>query len=829
MKKNININRIISALLILPFIAVNLGINTVSASADKIVYPLKEVSKLSCRYQDFKDLGSNCKQSLPILKSKDYSKYIKLNWGYNEYTRYYTVLWWASYKYGWDVWFWGHEWTDFATAKWTPIYSIADGIVIVSKNALGWGNVVTIKHNIRWKNVYSNYAHMSKIIVKKWQKVKAWTKIWEVGSTWNSSGNHLHLQIDLETAFHPFYFSRKTCPYSYNDITEKWVCFDELAENTIDPLVFLETKWAILDNIKTNKVKVSRSEFNTTSVKKTTVKKSSTTKINTNNSAKKSWDDFINIFNKTVYNGYSKEDIKDVQRVFKTLGYYKWTIDWNYSKLEKNVIEYQINRKIISSKHDVWAGRFGPKTRAQAKKDYLKIVWKKWQINTSFKKQVSSSLNTKKQVQNTTKRKIQKIERKNILTRAEIEKREIDDFLRTYKIDLKLSKIWWNINLGSSMNLIIEIKNKRNNRYFRWNTPLNITFPVNNSNIKVFPTKLYNFSDWKRTAKITWIKEWNSTLKVKLWNRILKSFNIKVLKAWKQIYPKSARLFSSSKIVLWDTKKWIIVLKDSNNKNLINLRYGSSYKLKANADALICLKSWSIKDIKRIYKSKCKQTDFKNEISFDYNSTVWGLILFEYKAVWLNPRIELVNNYKNISLVNKRISVSLPKDIKSNYVYKDDVLSMLKENIVNWVNKWYFLQNRDLTNGDALVWIENTLIKLKANTYDSNVKQKIDSKLKELKRERLMKYKAISRKWFLELSYKYLNLGLNKWYVAKNYRDLNSDLNKKAWVVFWNNVTWKDDFWKNYFRPDSHITRWEAAFMLNQTYKNNKSIFLTLK
>jgi len=110
MKTNININRLISILLILPFLAVNLWINTVSAATDKIVYPLKEVSKLSCRYQDFKDLGSNCKQNLPILKSKDYAKYIKQNWGYNDYTRYYTVLWWASYKYGWDVWFWGHEW-----------------------------------------------------------------------------------------------------------------------------------------------------------------------------------------------------------------------------------------------------------------------------------------------------------------------------------------------------------------------------------------------------------------------------------------------------------------------------------------------------------------------------------------------------------------------------------------------------------------------------------------------------------------------------------------------------------------------------------------------
>jgi len=73
------------------------------------VYPLKEISKLECRFQDFKDLGSNCKESLPILKTKDYGKYAKQNGGYNKFTRLYTVLWGSSYKYGWDVGHGGHQ------------------------------------------------------------------------------------------------------------------------------------------------------------------------------------------------------------------------------------------------------------------------------------------------------------------------------------------------------------------------------------------------------------------------------------------------------------------------------------------------------------------------------------------------------------------------------------------------------------------------------------------------------------------------------------------------------------------------------------------------
>jgi hypothetical protein len=60
---------------------------------DDIVYPLKEISKLECRFTDFKDLKSNCKQKLPVLKTKDYEKYATKSGGYNNYTRLYTVLW----------------------------------------------------------------------------------------------------------------------------------------------------------------------------------------------------------------------------------------------------------------------------------------------------------------------------------------------------------------------------------------------------------------------------------------------------------------------------------------------------------------------------------------------------------------------------------------------------------------------------------------------------------------------------------------------------------------------------------------------------------------
>jgi hypothetical protein len=44
-------------------------------NSDDIIYPLKEISKLECRFNDFNELNSNCKQNLPVLKTKDYTKY----------------------------------------------------------------------------------------------------------------------------------------------------------------------------------------------------------------------------------------------------------------------------------------------------------------------------------------------------------------------------------------------------------------------------------------------------------------------------------------------------------------------------------------------------------------------------------------------------------------------------------------------------------------------------------------------------------------------------------------------------------------------------------
>jgi len=361
----------------LPLIILNIFIVTfLFAGEKKIDYPVKEVSKINCKNTEFKNLTNTCKTNLPILNTKDYSKYSKLNWGNNDYTKYYSVLWGSSYKYAWDVWFWGHQGTDIASSRGTPVYSIADGRIINSKTVLGWGKIITVEHFIEWKKVFSNYAHLSEMLVKKGKKVKKWDLIWKIWSSWNAYWNHLHFQIDLDTPYHPYYYSRTTCPYSYYEITEKWVCIDDLRENTLDPLLFIETQWKILNNLKKDVVKIEKVY---TPAKDYNIKKDNIKVVKKNTKIDLSKD--ISAFNKTVYIWYSSKDIKEVQQVLRDLKLYNWRLTWNYNDIKNIVYDYQWKNKLVYSWSSPWAGWFWPKTRATMKKEYNLFLAGGWTSN----------------------------------------------------------------------------------------------------------------------------------------------------------------------------------------------------------------------------------------------------------------------------------------------------------------------------------------------------------------------------------------------------------------------------------------------------------------
>lgn len=89
-----------------------------------------------------------------------------------------------------------HKGIDLAAPKGTPIYAVADGKVVAADDGT-WDNSYGLHVAIQHGSDYTNYAHMSKINVKVGQSVKAGQKIGEVGSTGNSTGNHLHFEVHL--------------------------------------------------------------------------------------------------------------------------------------------------------------------------------------------------------------------------------------------------------------------------------------------------------------------------------------------------------------------------------------------------------------------------------------------------------------------------------------------------------------------------------------------------------------------------------------------------------------------------------------------------------
>jgi len=89
---------------------------------------------------------------------------------------------------------WGtfHEGIDIPSPRGTPILAVADGRVSSAKYSGNLGYAVTIEHR---DNLYTRYAHVSKMLVKEGEIIKKGQVIALVGSTGNSTGHHLHFEV----------------------------------------------------------------------------------------------------------------------------------------------------------------------------------------------------------------------------------------------------------------------------------------------------------------------------------------------------------------------------------------------------------------------------------------------------------------------------------------------------------------------------------------------------------------------------------------------------------------------------------------------------------
>jgi murein DD-endopeptidase MepM/ murein hydrolase activator NlpD len=84
-----------------------------------------------------------------------------------------------------------HLGVDYAAPTGTPVRSVADAVVEFAGWQRGYGNVVILQHKQDRKTLY---AHLSRIEVRKGQRVEQGQTIGAVGATGTATGPHLHFE-----------------------------------------------------------------------------------------------------------------------------------------------------------------------------------------------------------------------------------------------------------------------------------------------------------------------------------------------------------------------------------------------------------------------------------------------------------------------------------------------------------------------------------------------------------------------------------------------------------------------------------------------------------
>jgi murein DD-endopeptidase MepM/ murein hydrolase activator NlpD len=101
-----------------------------------------------------------------------------------------------------------HLGIDYASPTGTPVRTVADGTVGFAGWQNGYGNVVVVEHS---QNKSTLYAHLSRINVRKGQRVDQGTTVGLVGSTGASTGAHLHFEYKVgKQHFDPLTIARQT-------------------------------------------------------------------------------------------------------------------------------------------------------------------------------------------------------------------------------------------------------------------------------------------------------------------------------------------------------------------------------------------------------------------------------------------------------------------------------------------------------------------------------------------------------------------------------------------------------------------------------------------
>ena len=99
-----------------------------------------------------------------------------------------------------------HSGMDFKAPTGTPVRATGAGKITKVGRQGGYGLTVEVHHG---NGIVTRYAHLSRILVKRGQKVVAGQAIGRVGSTGRSTGPHLHYEVRVDNrAVNPARFLR---------------------------------------------------------------------------------------------------------------------------------------------------------------------------------------------------------------------------------------------------------------------------------------------------------------------------------------------------------------------------------------------------------------------------------------------------------------------------------------------------------------------------------------------------------------------------------------------------------------------------------------------
>lgn len=100
-----------------------------------------------------------------------------------------------------------HHGVEFANPFGTPVLAAADGeVVFAGSDAQAglspwpdfYGNAVVIKHAFGEQDLFTLYAHLSKIDVATGDFINSGTKVGEVGASGAAIGSHLHFEVRID-------------------------------------------------------------------------------------------------------------------------------------------------------------------------------------------------------------------------------------------------------------------------------------------------------------------------------------------------------------------------------------------------------------------------------------------------------------------------------------------------------------------------------------------------------------------------------------------------------------------------------------------------------